>query len=147
MPQSPFKTDTSHPLIAIIGKRAGYLQIASSQQGNQHSEVPSSLFLASQAWSAFLQTQEEVSKVYWLQFSEVVSHLHWHLYPRFVGDAFKGTDAFEKRHTPEACQAWALHWQAGLYQWAERFDVALLDPDSQLMPREALFPDYSASRS
>jgi hypothetical protein len=147
MPQSPFKTDTPHHLIAIVGQRAGYLQMASSQEGHQHSEVPSSLFLASQAWSAFLQTQEEIAKVYGLQFSEVVSHLHWHLYPRFVGDKWRGTDAFEKRNTPEAWRAWPLHWQAAVYQWAKRFDVALLDPDSQLQPCDALFPDYSGEAS
>jgi hypothetical protein len=141
--KSPFKSEEKRPFVAIVGKRAGYVQIATSRETTQQAEVPLALFDACQAWSAFLQTQENVAKVYWLQFSEVVEHLHWHLYPRFTHDTLKGTDAFNARHTSEAQVPWDLHWQTALFQWANRYDVAVLDPDGVLVDPSALFPDYS----
>jgi hypothetical protein len=65
------------------------------------------------------------------------------LYPRFNHDTLKGTDAFNARHTTEAEMSWDLHWQAALFQWAKRYDVAVLDPDKVLEDPSALFPDYS----
>lgn len=140
--KSPFRTEEKRPFVAIVGKRAGYVQIATSRETSQHAAVPLALFDACQAWSAFLQSQEQVAKVYWLQFSEVVEHLHWHLYPRFSQDVLKGTDAFNARHTPEAQMSWDLHWQAGLFQWAKRYDVAILDPEHVLEESSVLFPTY-----
>jgi hypothetical protein len=62
---------------------------------------------------------------------------------RFTHDTLKGTEAFNARHTSEAQVPWDLHWQAGLFQWANRYDVAVLDPDCVLVDPSALFPDYS----
>jgi diadenosine tetraphosphate (Ap4A) HIT family hydrolase len=128
---SPFaQPSTLLPFVVIPGKRAGYIQLAPSQETNQHAEVPTQLFEAAQTWCAFLQTQQNVEKIYWLQFSEVVSHLHWHLYPRFEGDTLKGTAAFEARNDEGQHMPWPTHWQEALKQWASRYGCYLHDVDS-----------------
>ena len=142
---SPFSEQTDCLFIAIVGKRAGYIQIATNGETTAHAEIPLDLLNACQAWSSFLQTQESIAKVYWLQFSEVVEHLHWHLYPRFIHDLLKGTDAFNARHTHEAESPWDLHWQAALFQWAKRYDVEILDPDKVLADPSSLFPTYTTA--
>jgi hypothetical protein len=141
--QTPFSSSTTAPFVALVGKRAGYVQVAPNRNITQHAAVPLALFDACQAWSAFLQSQEQVAKVYWVQFSEVVEQLHWHLYPRFSQDALKGTQAFEARNDPSAAVSWELHWQAALWQWAKRYDIAVLDPEGVLTDASVLFPDYS----
>jgi diadenosine tetraphosphate (Ap4A) HIT family hydrolase len=129
---SPFAQSTPLPFVAILGKRAGYVQLAPSQETNQHASVPTQLFEVAQTWCAFLQTQTEVERIYWLQFSEVVSHLHWHLYPRYEGDTLKGTAAFEARNDEPQHRPWPLHWQEAVKQWAERYGVYLNDVEGVL---------------
>jgi|GEM_PF-1890719 len=140
--ESPFIATTKLPLVAIVGARAGYMQIAPSQITDDHGAVPEQLFIAGQHWASFLQTQENVAKIYWLEFSEVVAHLHWHLYPRFSDDILKGPDAFNARNHAEHQPEWPLHWQAAVYQWAERFHVELLDPEHRLLEKASLVTEY-----
>ncbi|XVJ50933.1 MAG: hypothetical protein HEQ32_02120 [Vampirovibrio sp.] len=136
MNHTPFHTDEPTLLVAMVGPRAGYLQIAPRVVTSEHAEVPPLLFQACQTWASFLQTQASVAKVYWLQWSEVVTHLHWHLYPRWVEDPLKGVEAFNARHDLTAQRPWDLHWQMALYQWAERYSVTILDPEGVLSAPE-----------
>jgi diadenosine tetraphosphate (Ap4A) HIT family hydrolase len=129
---SPFTVETDCAFVAIPGKRAGYVQLAPARETHSHAEVPMRLFEAAQAWCAFMQTQASVQRMYWLQFSEVVAHLHWHLYPRFEGDTLKGPAAFEARNDEAQHMPWPLHWQEALRQWATSYDVYMHDVDSTL---------------
>jgi diadenosine tetraphosphate (Ap4A) HIT family hydrolase len=61
-----------------------------------------------------------------------VSHLHWHMYPRFEGDLLKGTAAFEARNEAAQHRPWPPHWQEGLQQWASHYSVYLHDVDGVL---------------
>jgi hypothetical protein len=123
--QSPFINQTSRSLIALCGKRDGYIQLATSQFIENYHELPASLHLAGLDWAKTLEALG-AKRVYWFILSEQVRHLHIHLYPRWSDEeADRGITLFEKRDTfpqPE----WSLSVTEALHDWGKQHDVYLM---------------------
>lgn len=123
-PADPFISSTTLPLVALRGNRAGYIQLAPAANVQTYAQLPPSLFAAAQAWAATLQAQG-APRVYWITLSEVVHHLHIHLYPRWPQDSLSGIPLFEARDTlPQP--PWPQSLQAALADWAQQHGVHLL---------------------
>lgn len=122
---NPFLTQTDQPFVAILGSRAGYLKIATVQEATQYAQLPDSLFHAAKAWAAILQAHG-AKRVYWLTLSEVVTHLHIHLYPRWSDDEPKGLPLFESRNEPNQPK-WSLELKTALNHWASEHQVHLIE--------------------
>lgn len=126
---SPFAQNTAHTLVALVGQRAGYIQVATPQPHQHYSALPPVLFQAAQAWCATLE-QLGAPRIYWLTLSEQVRHLHIHLYPRWSDtETLRGTALFDQRNTTPQ-PPWQPHQQQALHLWAQHWNVALLQPPS-----------------
>jgi hypothetical protein len=123
--QSPFVNPAPHPLVALCGKRGGYLQVATSTFIDRYQELPTSLNLAALEWAKTLEMMG-AKRVYWFILSEQVRHLHIHLYPRWSDDeALRGIQLFENRESlPQPDWSPSLH--DALTDWANRHDVYLM---------------------
>lgn len=107
--------------VAIKGIRKGYIQLATSDVLETYGELPLALFEAAKAWAETLELHG-ASRVYWITLSEVVTHLHIHLYPRWEEDLFKGVALFEERENlPQP--AWGESLELALWEWAEQYNV------------------------
>lgn len=116
--------ETDRPLVAICGKRCGYLQIAPVREITAYDALPDELFWAAKAWASRLENSG-AKRVYWLTLSEMVRHLHIHLYPRWEENEPKGVSLFELRgHDPQP--AWREPVYRALREWAEQFSVHLI---------------------
>ncbi len=122
--QNPFLTDTERPLVAICGLRGGYLQVAAAREVTRYRELPEELFLAARDWAARLE-ELGARRVYWITLSEVVRHLHIHLYPRWSDDEPKGLALFEQRETSPQ-PAWTRETLAELDAWRQAYSVHLI---------------------
>lgn len=123
-PTTPFQTPSNHPLVALRGTRGGYIQLAPAAPIQTYDGLPPSLFTAAQAWAHTLETLG-APRVYWITLSEVVRHLHIHLYPRWPDDTLRAIALFEARdQSPQP--PWTPALEAALAHWAEQHDVALL---------------------
>lgn len=123
---NPFVNLTDKPLVAIKGARNGYLQLAASTETPDYSQVPDALLFAARAWAQQLETLGS-PRVYWVTLSEVVTHLHIHLYPRWAEDTLKGVTLFEQREThPQP--GWTPAVNEALATWAAEFEVHLVEP-------------------
>jgi diadenosine tetraphosphate (Ap4A) HIT family hydrolase len=96
MTMNPFIHKTQLPLIALKGNRKGYLQLAPSEEITSFQQLSLQFFQAAQAWATHLEDLG-AKRIYWITLSEVVPHLHIHLYPRWREDEPKGLALFEKR--------------------------------------------------
>ncbi|MFM7469497.1 MAG: HIT family protein [Vampirovibrionales bacterium] len=127
--QDPFRVSGEHPLSTLVvlqGERGGYLQLAPAAPVTSYTDAPPELFLAAKAWASFLEREcPDIARVYWLTFSEVVPHLHIHLYPRYGTDTLTGTALFDARHT-SAQPSWTNLQQQGLSAWSLQWGVTLL---------------------
>ena len=83
-------------LVAIKGMRKGYVQLATCDVIETYEQLPLALLEAAKAWAVILE-KHGAKRVYWMTLSEVVTHLHIHLYPRWADDALKGIPLFEER--------------------------------------------------
>ncbi len=133
---SPFHRNSAKPLVALAGTRNGYIQLSTARLITQYAELPPELFLAAQAWAARLEALG-AKRVYWITLSEVVTHLHIHLYPRWSDDEDRGVSLFEQRdNTPQP--AWASDVNTALTDWANTHQVTLIDsPAPTLIGNEA----------
>lgn len=120
---SPFLIDTDKPLVAIQGTRCGYIQLAPSQEITHYEELPESFLNAAKAWASDLEALG-AKRVYWIMLSEVVPHLHFHLYPRWEGDEISGLPLFEQRDT-EPQPVWTEAMLAKLASWQAEFNVCV----------------------
>src|SRR5688572_26984434 len=115
--ESPFAIETDAPLVAIKGPRCGYLQLSTNAIHTRYADLPMRLFQASQAWASRLE-QLGAPRVYWITLSEVVTHLHIHLYHRWPEDTEKGVPLFEAREK-QPQPAWTDAVEAALVTWAK----------------------------
>lgn len=121
---NPFLTSTASTLVAVCGRRGGYVQLAPAQEITQYRALPEELFLAARDWAARLEDLG-AQRVYWITLSEVVRHLHIHLYPRWSEEETKGLALFEQRESlpqPE----WQPETLAALDDWRRKFSVHLI---------------------
>lgn len=116
MSDSPFLApDSEAPLVALKGLRNGYLQLAANRPCECYADMPPELLLAARDWAAQLEVLG-AKRVYWITLSEVVRHLHIHLYPRWEEDEPKGLSLFESRENgPQP--PWTKAVEAALYDW------------------------------
>ena len=118
---SPFLSTTNKPLRALQGTRGGYIQLATTSVITDYASLPIDLFLAARDWAARLEALG-AKRVYWITLSEVVTHLHIHLYPRWDDTEDKGTTLFDQRDT-EPQPDWSPAMLAALTDWANVHDV------------------------
>lgn len=114
---------TDLPMVALRGKRNGYIMLAPTQEITTYSELPPNVLLAAKDWAATLERLGS-PRTYWMTLSEVTPHLHIHLFPRWSEDSLKGVPLFESRETlPQP--GWTEAVQNALAQWAQQHQVAL----------------------
>jgi len=125
---NPFLTDTDRPLVAIRGLRGGYVQLASAQEITNYRALPQALFVAAQDWAARLEGLG-ARRVYWIPLSEVVRHLHIHLYPRWTDEEPQGLAVFEQRHaSPQP--PWTPQILAAFDAWIQAHAVLVIQAPS-----------------
>ncbi|HEY9886392.1 MAG TPA: hypothetical protein V6C96_03930 [Vampirovibrionales bacterium] len=119
--KNPFQLDTKAPLVFIKGQRKGYLQIATSEIITKYKNLPDYLLLAAKDWVTSLEGLG-AKKVYWISLSEVVEHLHIHLYPRWSDTESKGIQLFEERNNSDLKQPnWTTEEEKKLYEWVSKW--------------------------
>jgi diadenosine tetraphosphate (Ap4A) HIT family hydrolase len=122
--ENPFLTDTNSPLAAIQGLRGGYVQLAPTRLTTTYQDLPDTMLLAAKAWAVKLEALG-AKRVYWITLSEMLPHLHIHLYPRWSDDELRGLPLFEQRE-----HAGQPPWTDDLAQafdtWAKAFDVTVI---------------------
>jgi len=121
---SPFLVETKKPLVAIRGERGGYVQLAPSREITNYADLPEGLFFAARAWAVELE-KLGAKRVYWITLSEVVRHLHVHLYPRWSDDEARGIALFEQRES-EPQPEWTDALRKACHAWAEDCQVHLI---------------------
>ncbi|MBY0404674.1 MAG: hypothetical protein K2X66_12295 [Cyanobacteria bacterium] len=127
------------PFVAFIGKRKGYVQLATSSQIEQFQKLPESLFVAAQAWASTLEggsfpenhaILERALKIYWFILSDVVPHLHIHLYPRWGEEEAKGINLFQERDNPKHFYPWTSSLRDALTSWSKAHHILVHDVSS-----------------
>jgi hypothetical protein len=125
------------PFVAFIGKRKGYIQLATSTQIERFQDLPASIFLSAKAWASILEGDpsldnqalqdrvlpESALKIYWFILSDVVPHLHIHLYPRWGVEEAKGINLFQERDNPKHLYPWTSSLRESLASWAKAHHV------------------------
>lgn len=124
---SPFCVDTDQPMVAIVGKRAGYIQLAPIKAVTSYSELPNYVLTVAKMWAAILEKDAGAQRVYWLTLAEEVRHLHIHLYPRWPEDTEKSLTLFEQRNEPNQPE-WPAELTGQLHHWAALYHVELVYP-------------------
>lgn len=123
---NPFLCKTTEkPIVALAGKRNGYLMIAPSQAIVNYDLLPETPLLAAKAWAGRLE-QLGSPRAYWIVLSELTPHLHIHIFPRWPEDSLKGLPLFEAReHDPQP--QWTPVVQEALRCWAQEYQVEILN--------------------
>ncbi len=124
--QNPFLVETQQPLVGITGQRCGYIQLAPATETTHYGFLPQELFQAATDWAAILEAMG-AKRVYWIMLSEVVSHLHLHLYPRWEETETKGLALFEQRDQPGQ-KKWTNEAIFALNRWAVQHHVHIIQP-------------------
>ena len=114
---------TDLPMVAVKGRRNGYIMLATAAEITTYSDLPDALFMAAKDWAAMLE-QSGSPRVYWITLSEVTPHLHIHLFPRWPEDTLKGVDLFETRQTHPQSD-WTAAQMIQLKNWASRHGVTI----------------------
>lgn len=121
---NPFlEAPTDKAIVAIKGRRSGYLQIAPSIETNTYESLPLNILIAARAWAVALESLG-AKRVYWITLSEMVRHLHIHLYPRWMETEAKGIELFEGRET-QPQPDWTEPVETALYRWAETYHAEI----------------------
>ncbi len=122
---NPFQAQTNKPFIAIKSRRNGYLQLSESRSVVNYSELSPNLLLVAKAWATKLE-EFGAKRVYWIIYSEQVSQIHIHLFPRWTDEEARGADLFATRNeNPQP--AWTEKCEEGLFSWAEQYQVFMLE--------------------
>lgn len=122
---SPFLGHSSEKkFVAIKGLRAGYIQLASSEEIINYSDLSPLLFLAALDWMKALE-ELGAKRVYSIILSEQVKHIHVHLYPRWDEQEEKGLDLFAKREQKDQ-PIWSQEMNFLLDKWAEDNNVFII---------------------
>jgi diadenosine tetraphosphate (Ap4A) HIT family hydrolase len=122
----PFSVETDKPLVALKETRNGYITIATSQNVEHYAEWSSHILQAAHAWAMTLE-KSGCPRAYWITLSEMVRHLHIHIFPRWPEDTLKGIMLFESRNT-ELQPTWTPQISTALEQWAKEFNVKIIEP-------------------
>lgn len=119
---NPFlMSGVQQPIVAILGKRKGYLMVAPAHDVQTYANLPDEVLLAAKAWALTLE-QSGASRVYWIILSEVTRHLHIHVFPRWPEDSLTGVALFESRDS-DLQPAWSASINHALKEWARTHDV------------------------
>lgn len=110
-------------MVAIKGKRNGYIMLAPAQEVTTYANLPDEIMLAAKDWAAWLE-QAGSPRTYWAVWSEVTRHLHIHLFPRWPEDTLQGVALFETRDS-EPQPDWTPETLNQLTAWAERYGIAI----------------------
>lgn len=121
---NPFLLETEAPLVAIRGRRGGYLQLAPSTLTTRYSALPETMLAAARGWAIALE-ELGAQRVYWITLSEVQPHLHIHLYPRWRDDEARGLPLFEARDSDPQPE-WTSAMTEKLSQWCQDYAVELV---------------------
>jgi hypothetical protein len=113
-------------MVAIMGKRGGYIQLSPSHQVVGYSQVSTTFLNAALAWATCLEAQPTIARCYWITLSEAVKQLHIHLFPRYTDETkIVGISLFEARNTlPQP--DWTPSLTEALQQWASTHGVAII---------------------
>jgi len=115
---------TDQPLVALKGRRNGYIMLAPSRETEHYETLDDAALLAARAWATRLE-QLGAPRAYWIVLSEVTRHLHIHLFPRWPEDSLSGVALFESRDTAPQPE-WTEAVQNALHDWAQQFQVEIL---------------------
>jgi diadenosine tetraphosphate (Ap4A) HIT family hydrolase len=125
-PANPFlSTHTQKPIVALRGKRNGYLMIAPSQEIVQYENLPEMPLIAAKAWATQLERMG-APRAYWMILSELTPHLHIHIFPRWPQDTLQGISLFESRDTDPQPE-WTRPMEEALQAWAQEYEVEMLN--------------------
>lgn len=123
MGTSPFCIETDQALVAIRGMRRGYIQLAQPQEVTSYQDLSDEWLKAARAWAATLEALG-AKRVLWIMLSEMVPHLHLHVYPRWTDEEVRGIALFEQREqAPQP--AWDAATESALASWAAAHRVAV----------------------
>ncbi len=121
--QNPFLIKpTNKKFIALKGQTNGYLQIAPAEFTDNFNNLNPQIFLIAQTWAQELE-QLGAKKVYWITLSEIVTHLHIHVFPRWSDQEVKGLDLFALRE--ECLWPWNENTNKALNAWADKNQIAV----------------------
>lgn len=122
--RNPFTAiETDKPYVALLGKRNGYVTLATRHEILEYAQLPDEMLLAAKAWAAALERLGS-PRTYWITLSEATPHLHIHLYPRWPEDSACGVTLFESRES-DPQPGWTDPVRAALDKWALDFKVEL----------------------
>lgn len=125
MTASPFAVETEKPFVALLGKRNGYIQVATTTEATTYAELNPRLMLVAYHWCQQLEALG-AKRVYWITLSEAVPHLHVHLYPRWFANEVKGVELFNQREN-EPQPLWNEPTKKQSEQWAEQYNVHMIN--------------------
>jgi hypothetical protein len=123
---NPFQVETTLPFVAILGERNGYVQVACSRTQEKYQHLNGHVLRVALDWCRRAEL-EGAERVYWITLSEMVRHLHIHLYPRWEADTIRGIALFEARNEDDQ-PAWTPALSRQVQEWARRHDVHIINP-------------------
>ncbi|MGE0201562.1 MAG: hypothetical protein AB7P76_11415 [Candidatus Melainabacteria bacterium] len=126
MSHATFIIPTPNALVAVPGRRNGYIQLAPRNRVTGFADLPPHVFEAGQAWARQMEAMG-AQNVLLLMIAEVEPHKHLHIFPRWPQDKLKGIPLFESRENA-AQPRWRDDVKSALASWGQQHGVSIIAP-------------------